>query len=215
MSTTARTTKQLDALIKRGEAQSVKTLQELGRDYEKVKRSVSSDEIKNVSKLFETLRDDPNYNFRRTPLTLDEFDVMYNRMHGSSPSEAATNYFKALRDINDVDYYMNADALLKEAINNKETMIKLDGIFYRSKKVSYNSIEEGHPVYDATTGRLVKLNTAMSICSGQLQRSLRDTDRLGSNAGPGLVERPHGNNKSCPFPPSKKVSAWYLSIIKN
>lgn len=157
MSTTARTTKQLDALIKRGEAQSVKTLQELGKDYEKVKRSVSSDEIKNVSKLFETLRDDPNYNFRRTPLTLDEFDVMYNRMHGSSPSEAATNYFKALRDINDVDYYMNADALLKEAINNKETMIKLDGIFYRSKKVSYNSIEEGHPVYDATTGRLVKL----------------------------------------------------------
>lgn len=141
MSTTARTTVKLDAMLKRGEAQAVKAMRDLGKDYKKALKGVSKSEINNVDELFRQLRDDPLENWRREALTTPEFSKKYLQMFGAEPSSNVVKYFESARDISDVDYFLNADQMLKEAINNKETMVRLDGQYYRAKVVTPDADE--------------------------------------------------------------------------
>lgn len=152
MSTTARTTKELDAMLKRGEAQTVRTLKDLGKSYKTARSKVKGKELDNVNNLIRRLRDDPLENWRTEPVSMEEFSDLYMTKYGAEPRQEVLDYYKTLRDISDVDYYVNADLLLKEAINNKETMVRLDGAYYRAKKVT--DIEPDHPVWDTSTNRL-------------------------------------------------------------
>jgi hypothetical protein len=145
LSTTARTTKDLDAMIKRGESQSVRVMKELGNSYSKVRRKVKRQEIVNVDTLFRQLRDDPSENWRREPLTRDEFEVLYYRKYQVEPRPEVVDYFVALRDLSDVDYFINADALLKQAANEREVMVELDGAWYRARPAK--QLDADDPVF--------------------------------------------------------------------
>jgi len=154
MSTTARTSVNLDSMLKRGEAQVAKTMRELGRSYKSALRKVSKDETRLVDQMLDSLLNDPLENWRREPLTNQEFATRWSSKHGSPPSDSVVDYHASVRDISDVDYFLNADILLKEAINSKETMVRLNGQYYRSRLVT--DIDADDAVYNMDTNRLVK-----------------------------------------------------------
>lgn len=150
MSTTARTTVDLDGRIKQAEAQVARVLSELNSRFNKVRRKVSNDESIKLDVFFRELRDDPLHNWRNEAMPVAEFEVRYTQKFGIQPSQEVKDYYLALTEINDVDYYLTADGLLKDAINNGEEMVRVDQNYYRSKPVT---LDPSEPVYDPALGR--------------------------------------------------------------
>jgi len=153
LSTTAKTTPELDAILKQGEAKTSLVLNDLGKQYKKVSRGVKWSERKNVDAIMEDLRDDPLVNSRIEPYTTEEFRDTYTAKHGVEPRKEVLDFYDTLVEINDVDYYINADRLLKEAVNNKEEMVKVNGVFRRSRVVK--DLEPDEKVWDNHTKKLV------------------------------------------------------------
>lgn len=155
MSTTYRTTFKLDAMLKRGEAATAGAVKEIKKNLTKATKAATRVERQQVDDLIRQVRDNPNYNWRTDALNDSEFSNLYREEYGTRPTEGAKNFYKALRDLSDTDYYINADLLLKEAINNKEKMVKLDGVYYRAKLVNPDTIDPDDVVYNADTGKFV------------------------------------------------------------
>jgi len=156
MSTTARTTPELDALIKRGEAQGMKSVIEIGSRYKKTRRKVSKTSFSNVNKIMKDMGEDPEFSYRQASMTEDEFIEEYSRRFGE-PNEATVEYYKALRDLSDMEYFITADSILKEAVNRGEDMMELDGSWFRTRRVE--NLDEDDAVWfiDGTgAGRMVK-----------------------------------------------------------
>lgn len=159
MSTTARTTPKLDALIKRGEAQTVRYLRDIQVEYTKAQRKVTGKETTQVNSVLVQFRDDPLYNGRVDPLTEADFTNVWEDKFNTVPRKEVVDLFKAMRDISDVDYYINADQLLKEAVDAGETMVQLDGQYYRARKVT--TLDPDDPVYlkgETTIGKYSDLD---------------------------------------------------------
>jgi hypothetical protein len=135
-STTARTTAELDAIRKQGEAIGSKAIREATRAYDKVRSKTTKKDIEHVNQMMLLLRDDPNYNYHTSRLNDKDFAEMYFSRVGESPTQQTLDYYNALSDISDTEYFINADAILKDAVNNNEVMLQLDGVFYRSKQTN-------------------------------------------------------------------------------
>lgn len=152
MSTTARTTVNLDSMIKQGEQQVARVLNRLGKNYNKAGRKISRGERDRVNGVLYELQSDPNFSHRVEPYNPSEFAIRYEEKFGEEASQDVINFYKSVQEINDVDYYINADIILKEAIDNNETMLKLDNSWWRSRKTT--SVDEDAIVYDVDTGKL-------------------------------------------------------------
>lgn len=150
MSTTARTTVKLDSILKQGEAQGAKVLKNLGKAYRTSTRKVGKEEYQKVDNILRELRDDPEFNWRTTAYTEDEFATRYSQKYGTEPSQDVIDHYSNIIAINDVDWAVNADIALKEAINNKEVMVRLDGEEFRART---STPDADDVVYDADTGR--------------------------------------------------------------
>lgn len=155
MSTTTRTDARLDQMLKQGEAQASRVLNVLGKQYRAARSQAPKIGKQNVEAILRELRDDPHHNWRTQALDSGQFRERYFEKFGTLPDEATENYYMAVQEINDVDYYLNADAILKDAVNNNEEMVNLEGVFYRAKKVTVDSTEM---VWDTNAGRLRPFN---------------------------------------------------------
>lgn len=183
----------LDALAKRGEAQISRNLRTLGRAYirarDKLSRGPNGMKEKDmVNGVMADLRDDPN---KASPIPLTE--GMFIRRHvdkyGVAPSKDAIEYYHALQALNDTDYYIQADIILKEAVNNREEMVRLDGEYYWSKEVT-DEVGQNVDVYDPATGRIRKRqpdDKVYEVKDGEYQP--QGVGAVGYVAGPNLTTR--------------------------
>jgi|TARA_R100000084_G_scaffold108987_1_gene73395 hypothetical protein len=153
MSTTAKTTPQLDAILKQGEAKTSLALRDLSKQYRKVRKPVKFSERSNVDAVMLELRDDPVFNYRTEPLTPDEFSTRYEQKFGSEPRQEVVEYYNTLVELNDIDYYINADRILKDAVNNGEEMLQIDGVYNRARVAS--EVDPDAKVYNLDTGAVV------------------------------------------------------------
>jgi len=153
MSTTAKTTPKLDAILKQGEGKTSLALRTLSREYKKTRKSTKWSERKKIDAIFLELRDDPVYNYRTEPYTPTEFATRYEEKFDRVPRQEVVDYYDTLIELNDVDYYINADRILKEAVNNGEDMIQIDGVFHRSR-VS-KEVDAEDKVWNISTNTLV------------------------------------------------------------
>ncbi len=151
MSTTARTTADLDARLKRGEAQLSRAMRDLSKRYNRVKRGVKATEVQEIDGILTSLRDDPNVNWRREAVTVEEFSELYSNKYGKDPSPQVKEYYTLAMEINDTDYFINADLMLKDAVNNGEFMADLGGTMFRVKTVTPPTPETS--VYDISLGK--------------------------------------------------------------
>lgn len=153
ISTTARTTPKLDAILKQGEAKTSLAVRELGTQYKKVRRGTWWFERRRVDEILQELRDDPVHNWRKEPYTPEEFGTRYEDLVGRPARQEVVDYYKTLVELNDIDYFINADRILKEAVNNGEEMVKVGDVFYRSRVA--DDIADDQLVYKPETGQLV------------------------------------------------------------
>ncbi len=160
MSTTARTTPDLDGRLKRGEAQVALVMRDLSKDYLKARKGVSGPDRNVADQLMLQYRDDPNYNWILEAPTVDKFSDDWLSLTGSRPSQAVKDYYEAVQGINDTDYFLSADTIFKEAVNNGEEMVKIDGAFYRAKVVE---VEEGTQVYNPDTGTFMSFQEGANL----------------------------------------------------
>jgi len=154
MSTTARTSENLDALLKRGEMSHSKIVSELSTRWRKAIRSTPKDELADTVALVKDFRDDPLLNKRTEALTDLEFSAEYFKRYHKDPSPKTVEFYRTLRDISDLDYYLTADSMIKEAVNRGETMVKLNGVYTRARKVAPDNPDE--PVWNNITNRVQK-----------------------------------------------------------
>ncbi len=151
-STTRRTTSYLDGVLKWGESVNARNMKTVGRLLKAARSQASRQDIADVNAIFRELRDDPNFSWRREPYTRAEFIERYtNKFNGRPPSEQATQYWETIQQISDADYFLNADRILKEAVENGETMVRLDGDYFRAKPVTPVN---GTKVWDMDLGKL-------------------------------------------------------------
>lgn len=179
MSTTARTTPKLDAILKQGEAKTSLAMKTLGDTYKKVRGKTQWTERRTVDEILGELRDDPNFNWRKEPYSASEFSTRYEELVGKPPSDAVVDYYRTLVELNDIDYFINADRILKEAVNNGERMVKVDDTYRRSREVK--TVDEGSMVYNPKTTRLEDVS---SIPEG---RKIYELEELMEVPGMGFV----------------------------
>jgi hypothetical protein len=145
-STTRNTTDYLDGILKWGEANNAKNIADISAEYKRVSSQTSKQNRADVNAIYRELRDDPSHNQRREPLTRAEFTTRYTeKNNGRGPNQKVLDYWKVIQDLSDADFMINADRILKEAVANGETMVKLDGEFFRAKRVKNT---DGNPVWD-------------------------------------------------------------------
>lgn len=158
MSTTAKTDPKWDAILKQGEAKTSLVLKELGTQFKRTRKKTRWTERKNVDAILEELRDDPLFNHRTEPYSPREFEKRYEELHGKAPRQEVTEYYSTLVELNDIDYYINADALLKEAVNSGEEMMEVGGIYRRTRRVNNWDEIQGEKVWDQHTNKLVEVS---------------------------------------------------------
>ena len=158
-STTKRTDPRWDAMLKRGEMGGAKAIREVADIYRAKLKRVDSKQRGNLNAIMDELNNDPAYSGRKEPYTKQEYVTRYTQKFHRAPTVDEVEYFQAVRDINDVDFYLRADGLLKEAISEGQTMIQLDDGLYRSKRVRKPSelIEEGASVWNVDTKKWLKV----------------------------------------------------------
>lgn len=203
MSTTARTTALLDAILKQGEAQGSKVLKEQARNFLKVRSKVSKLEEANVSRIFKDLRDVPEESWRVDPLSVEDFKKMYHKQFEELPRQEAIDFFLETQKLNDIDYILTADAILKEAVDNGEEMVKVGADQWERSKKAPDTLDPETPVWVEAEERLVPykdlnpetvrvLNTldfsptgegAVKYVSSGTLRRLYHTDVLNYNIG--------------------------------
>jgi len=151
LSSTFKEPPMIDALAKRGEAQISRNLRTLGRDYLRLRNKAGNRNVGLVNGIMEELRDDPNF-FRNTPYDVEEFGKRFYDKYGEMPNQDTINYYSKMVELNDTDYYIQADIILKESVNNGEEMVKVEGNYYLGKKV--DDIPEDATVFDPKGGQL-------------------------------------------------------------
>lgn len=148
-SSTARTTENLDAVIKIDEGQSSRMFKEIGRSYTKARRSTSRAEISGVDKVLFELNNDPKKALRTSPYTTTEFKAVYENLNGAPPSAKAVDFYLEQLKMSDFTYRINADLLIKRAVENGERMYKIENSFKRGKVA--REVESTTPVWDETS----------------------------------------------------------------
>lgn len=152
MSTTARTSADLDARLKQAEAQVGKAVKELGAEYLVTRKKMGRTEMSNIDSIFREYRDDPNFNkLTQAPSTAD-FRARWVEKYHEPPRQEVLDYYDVVADINEVDYFLQADILFKDAVNNGEEMVKIGDTFYRGVP---SKLDEGDLVYDPRLGQVV------------------------------------------------------------
>lgn len=156
MSTTVRTASDLDARLKRGEAQLSRVMRDTKRRLNKARRQIKGIEQNQIDSILEELRDDPLFNWRREALSEGEFKERYLNKFGSEPREEVVDFYSLAIEINDTDYFFNADVLFKDAVNNGEFMTELDGTMFRAKAAT--GLDPETQVWDTSTDSFRKFS---------------------------------------------------------
>lgn len=182
MSTTAKTDPKWDAILKQGEAKTSLVLRDLGTKFKKVRKGTKWNERENVDAILTELRDDVNFNHRTEPYTPREFEKRYEELNGVAPRPEVTEYYNTIVELNDIDYYINADKILKEAVNAGEQMMELGGSFRRVRKVTNWDEIQNEKVWDNHTNSLIEVRDL-----DPEKAVLREVDGLYEVPGTGYV----------------------------
>lgn len=167
MSTTARTSPYMDALLKQGEMQTARVNRILAKKYQSVRRKITKDlrvfglklregEEGKVNHILMELQSDPNFSMRKEPYSRQEFASRFEELYGKEPRKEVLDFYEETVRLNDVDYHIQASALRQEAVDNGETMLKLGETWFRSKPVT--GLADDTPIYYADSSKMQKLS---------------------------------------------------------
>ena len=156
LSSASRQPMQYDAMLKLGESQVYSVLRDITKMYRKVAKGVSRQDRGRVDEILEALRDDPLVNQRNRPYTEAEFVQEYGSLHNRPPPQKTVDFYKFIRDMNDTQYFIDADTILKQAVTNGERMLEVDGKFVRAVEVNP---DPDALVWSTDKGSLVKTSS--------------------------------------------------------
>jgi len=162
LSTTARTSAELDRTLKTAEAGTAKVITELNGNLQKAQKRAGNTGVSRVDDVYDDLTNDPKYNSRTDPLTEGEFVKFYINKFDENPSEEILEYWRAFSDYSDMEYFVRADEVFKTAVANGEVMVRLSNRdeFIRAIRVDETPNQR---VWDQARGEYVKPADAEEI----------------------------------------------------
>lgn len=202
LSTVARTTRDLSSVVLQNEGQAARVFQMVAKEHTRAARRVTKAELGEVDSIIRKLNDDPRYNTRRTPFTVNEFKELYYQRTQKQPSQNAVDLYLNNIRLSDAEYVLRADRILKRAVTNGEQMFRLEGSWVRGKVAK--EIADTTKVFDLKTGQvftkgelgdvrileladdgMMKAGSTVRFVTGQdvPSRRLYHTDVLGYNPG--------------------------------
>ena len=156
-STTYRTTEELDSRLVTAEAGLGAILSRASKAYTDIKRVTSSADIGKTNIILDELVNDPLYNWNTGGYSKSQFIERWGaKNNGEVPSDNAVAFYLKALEISDADFFVTADPILKNAVENGETMLKLDGTYHRAKPVS---VPDGTNVFDVKSGQFIDSST--------------------------------------------------------
>jgi len=108
----------LEALAKRGEGVLGRLTTEIAPIVRTAIKKTSKEDQKRVEQIFWALRDGDNLSHYRRALTMPEFRNEWTKLSGGPPpSEAAENLYLTIQELNDALYFLKADRIFKEVVD--------------------------------------------------------------------------------------------------
>ena len=162
LSTSSRTSDELNRTLKTAEAGTAKTITELNQNLEKAKRKAGREKVDRVDTIYDDYTNDPELNSRTEPLTEKEFVEAYINRFEEKPSESTLEYWRTFSDYSDMEYFVRADEEFKAAVANNEVMLRLANRedYTRAKRVTETP---GQRVWDQAQGTYVKPEEAEEL----------------------------------------------------
>lgn len=133
LSTTARTTKDLDSVLKSAESGQAKILQDLTKQYTKALKKAGKKGVADLDALYNDFLNDPVMSSRKNPLTEEEYTEAFIQKFGRNPKESDLNLWRNFNDLSNADYYLRANVELQKAVTNGETMLRYGDDYVRAK----------------------------------------------------------------------------------
>lgn len=162
LSTTSRTSAELNRTLKTAEASTAKVITELNKNLQKAQRKAGTLGVDRVDDIYDDLTNNPKLNSRTEPLTEDEFVKMYIGKFNERPTENVLEYWRTFSDYSDMEYFIRADEEFKKAVANNEVMLRLTNRedYVRAKRVDETPSQR---VWDQAQGKYLTPDEAQEL----------------------------------------------------
>lgn len=150
----SQTTPDLDSILKQTEAIQTKLVENFKAEFTRISKLTNSAGRNSVGKVFDDLRDGDNA-WRRPYFSVDEFKSRFFSLNGRDPTPQELEYATAVQNLNNLDYFIKADGLFKEAASRNTRVLRIgetDNLVMTSK---VEDLPEGNEVWDLEAKELV------------------------------------------------------------
>lgn len=158
-SASLRTTEAANALLKRGEAASASIMKRMDQEYKSATKLVGGrKKMKGVERVFTRLQQGADIN-RTKEYDRADFFAAFNKENGVQARDVDFEAYLKVQNILNVQAWMNADLILKKAVDQGGVIVSLDGVvesFVLSKtKKQAQSIDgvDHNAILNADTGK--------------------------------------------------------------
>jgi len=151
----------LESLAKRGEGVLGRLTLEIAPIVRGAIKNTGKEDTKRVEQIFWALRDGDNLSHYRRALTMPEFRNEWSKLSGGpTPSKAAEDLYLTIQELNDALYFLKADRIFKEVVDEGNTVsvyrhVNKDGDMVERNilmRLAPDDLPDSTLIYDPGTG---------------------------------------------------------------
>lgn len=181
----------LDNILKTGESRAAGAVENLMNSYKKILVSTPSDSRKKVDAIIKLFRDEPAYS-KFTVVNTQMFKDRFLSVYGRHPDKSEVELFETSKALMDAEWFIEADRLMRMAIQNNEVMVKIGNKFIRAKRIKekgkklnlstgkFEDVEDGFMLMEPMKTRG---NKSVRYVTGTTERTLNYGDLVPYNFG--------------------------------